>query len=244
MIGFLFLTYDNVFNENIWIDYFKGANNNEYKIFVHPKDKILITNQGFFKDNIVPNTCKTRWGDFSLVEAQRILMKNAVSIPEIKHIIFVSHNTIPTTSFRSLYNFLENQKSFISYNLAKRSEHLSRYKKINDPCFPKEKFLVQSQWCILSRSHAKTLLKDHEKIKKIFGTMRIPDEHVYVNYLTYFKNNDIEKKVTTYVEWSNGTPKVFYNLSNDLITKIRNTGCFFMRKVADNADIDVNYLLS
>lgn len=244
MIGFLFLTYDNVFNENIWIEYFNGANNNEYKIFVHPKDKILIQNQAFFKDCIVPNVCKTSWGDFSLLEAQRILMENAVSIPEIKHMIFVSQNAIPTTSFRALYNFLENKNSFISYNLAKRSEHLSRYHTIKNPCFPKNKFLVQSQWCILSKNHAKTLLMDHAEIKKIFGTMRIPDEHVYVNYLKYFKNNDIEKKVTTYVEWSGETPKVFHKLSNDFITKIKNTGCFFMRKVGNNADIDVKYLLS
>lgn len=244
MIGFLFLTYDDVFNENVWVEYFNGANKNEYKIFVHPKDKINIKNQAFFKDCIVPNVCKTNWGDFSLLEAQRILMKNAVDVQEIDHVILVSHNTLPTTSFRALYDYLKTRKSIISYSLASIPEHCSRYHAIKNPCFPKNRFLFQSQWCILSRHHTKILLMDHEKIKTIFGNMRIPDEHVYVNYLKRYKNKKIEKKKINYIEWSGGTPKTFYKLSRDFITKIKKTGCFFMRKVANGAEIDIKYLLS
>ena len=132
----------------------------------------------------------------------------------------------------------------MNYRLATSQEHSSRYHSINNPSFPKENFLFQSQWFILSRNHAKILLEDHEKIKKIFGNMRIPDEHVYVNYLKRYKEKHIEKKMITYIEWSNGTPRMFRKLSNNFIKKIKDTGCFFIRKVADNAEIDVDYLLS
>lgn len=244
MIGFLFLTYDKVFNENIWTEYFKGANENEYKIFVHPKDQILILNQPLFKNCIVPKTCKTKWGDFSLLEAQKILMENACKIPEITHVVLVSQNTLPTTSFRAFHNFLKNRSSVIFYKLPTINQHTSRYHSINNPSFPKEKFLFQSQWCIISRNHAKILLEEHDKIKKIFGNMRIPDEHVYINYLKNYKNKEIENTKILYIEWNNGTPKLFKTLSNDLIKKIKNLGCFFIRKADDNSVIDVKYLLS
>jgi hypothetical protein len=87
MIGFLFLTYDNVFNERIWIEYFRNVDPKKFRIFVHPKNISLIKKQRLFKNFILPKICKTSWGDFSLIKAQNLLMKTALKTSQITHVI-------------------------------------------------------------------------------------------------------------------------------------------------------------
>ena len=244
MIGFLFLTYDNIYNENIWKEYFKGANQEEYKIFVHPKNINEIKNQDLFKNCIVSERCETAWGKFSLIEAQRLLMKEALKTEKINHVIIISHNSLPLTSFRYLYDYLKNRGSLIGYGVSSFWEHTMRYDRLQNPNFPKKKFFVQEQWSILSRDDAKILVNEGDTIKYIFGNMLVPDEHVYINYLTHYKNKNIEQKRITHIEWENGTPKIFYHLSNDYINAAKRCGAFFIRKVNNNAKLDINYLLS
>lgn len=244
MLAFLFLTYDNVFNEKIWIEYFKNVDKSKYKIFVHAKNKNLICNQSFFKNFIMSKTHETQWGKFSLIEAQKLLLEEAYKSPEITHFILASHNCIPVTSFERLYTFLENKGSLIGYFLTNNNSHLIRYDRMKNPLFKKNQLLFQSQWCILSRDDVHILLTDHAIIRDIFGLSIIPDEHAYINYLTYYKNKTIEKNHTTHVAWNGSTPKIFDTLSNDFITSIKNGGKFFIRKVIDNINVDVNHLLS
>jgi len=245
MIAFLFLTYDAICKESIWVQYFSNANSNDYKIFVHPKSTTEIRKQNLFKHCILSERCETGWGNFSLIEAQKLLLAEALKHSKITHFIIVSHNTIPVTSFSNLYNFLQSKNSIISYNKAKLPVHLNRYDKLqNKSNFSKEQFLMQSQWCILSKQDATTIVKEHDKIKSIFNHSPIPDEHAYINYLINCKNiTNIEKKSTTHVVWSGSTPKIFNSLSNEEISKIRTLGKFFLRKITDNTKVDVNYLL-
>ena len=244
MIGFLFLTYDNIYNEKVWKEYFKGANQGEYKIFVHPKNINAIKNQELFKNCIVPERCETAWGKFSLVGAQRLLMKEALKTEKIKHVIIVSHNSLPLTSFRYLYDYLKDKGSLIGYGVSSVWEHTMRYDRLNNPNFPKNKFYIQGQWSILSREDAEILVNEGNHIKNIFGNMVIPDEHAYINYLTHYKNKNIENKRIAHIHWENGTPKIFDHLSNDYIKAAKQGGAFFIRKVNNNAKLDVNYLLS
>uniref|UniRef100_A0A6C0LFS1 Glycosyltransferase n=1 Tax=viral metagenome TaxID=1070528 RepID=A0A6C0LFS1_9ZZZZ len=245
MIGFLFLTYDAICKEDIWFSYFKNVNCDHYKIFVHPKNANEIRNQNFFKNCIIPSWCETDWGNFSLIEAQKLLIEEALKHSNITHFVFVSNNAIPVTSFYQLYNFLQTKKSIIGYGKTTIDNHTMRYDKLqHKPIFSKEQFLIQSQWCILSRHDATILVEEHNEIKKLFNNSWIPDEHAYVNYLVYYKNiTDIENKSTTYIEWDNGKPSIFYSISNEEINRIRNEGKFFIRKICDSTWVDVNYLL-
>lgn len=245
MIGFLFLTYDAVCKEDIWTRYFKNVNWDHYKIFVHPKNANEIRNQHVFKNCIIPNRCETGWGNFSLIEAQKLLLEEALKHSNITHFIFLSHNTIPLTSFSHLYNFLQSKNSLIGHGKTTMDNHTIRYDKLKKrPIFSKEQFLIQSQWCILSRHDASILFTEHNEVKHIFNNSCVPDEHAYINYLVYYKNTtNIENKSTTHVEWDNGTPKIFYSISNEQINRMRNNGKFFIRKICDSTSVDVNYLL-
>lgn len=244
MIGFLFLTYDNIFNENIWTEYFRNADSNSYKIFVHPKNITLIKNQQLFKNCIIPKLCKTEWGKFSLITAQHLLIEEALNTAKIKHVIIVSHNSLPVMSFNYLYNYLKNKGSVISYNIAKNADHVNRYRHIKNPIFSTNDFYIQGQWCILSREDAEIIVNEYVIIKNIFELMIVPDEHAYINYLIHYKNKKIENNNIVYIEWERGSPKIFHRLSNYFIKRVKDTGCFFIRKVEDNATINANYLLS
>lgn len=245
MIAFLFLTYDAICKEDIWTQYFSVANPNDYKIFVHPKNINKIHKQNLFKNCIIPHRCETKWGDFSLIEAQKLLLAEALKDSNITHCIFVSHNAIPLTSFYHLYNFLQSKNSLISYWKTTLPVHKNRYDKLqNKPNFSKEQFLLQSQWCILSKNDATIILKEHDKIKHMFNHSCVPDEHAYINYLVNCKNiTNVEGKSTTHIAWNGDTPKIFNTLSNEEINKIRTSGKFFLRKITDNTKVDVNYLL-
>jgi hypothetical protein len=54
--------------------------------------------------------------------------------------------------YRILYNFLQTKKSVIGHGKTTMDNHVMRYDKLQcKPIFSKEQFLIQSQWCILSR---------------------------------------------------------------------------------------------
>jgi hypothetical protein len=244
MIGFLFLTYDNIYNETIWMEYFKNEDPSRYKLFIHPKTPHLIKNQSLFKNCIIPKRCKTEWGKFSLIKAQTLLMEEALKTPEIKHVILISHNSLPTTSFSCLYNFLNNKGSVFFYEIARNPDHAIRYSAITNPIFSTNNFYTQGQWCILSREDCEILVNEYTIFKNIFKSMKVPDEHVYVNYLIHYKHRSITNQNIVYIEWENSSPKIFHHLPDDFIQNVKNTGCFFIRKVEDNAIMDVNHLLS
>ena len=244
MLGFLFLTYDDVFNENIWLQYFRNVNPNDYKLFVHPKYITHITNQSLFKNCIIPNRCETSWGSFSLIEAQKLLIEEALKTHQITHFILISYNSIPTTPFYYMHSYLENRGSMMGYGKSTNWDHLIRYNNIVDPIFSKDNFYIQSQWCILCRTDAEILVNEHETIKNIFRWMIVPDEHVYINYLIHYKHRPIEHRRIMHNEWENNSPKKFTYISNDHLWNIKNQGGFFLRKAENNINLDVNYLLS
>jgi hypothetical protein len=248
MIGFLFLTYDNIVKEDLWEEYLSNAIlEKKATILIHPKHPNEIYRQTFFKNFIISETCETKWGDFSIIEAQKLLLEEALKTPSITHCVFVSHNSIPIVPFSYLYKFLLDtaNMSIISYGGSNNGDHCKRYDTLTNPIFPRAKFLVQSQWCILSREHAKIVVREHVNIKQIFIRSWVPDEHVYVNYLIHYKDMSCQiiNTSTTHVEWEHATPKVYSEISNIYIDELRTNRQFFLRKVRDNTYLDLNYVL-
>ena len=248
MIGFLFLTYDNIVKEELWEQYLSNAiHEKKATIFIHPKHPKEIYQQQFFKNYIISETRETKWGDFSIIEAQKLLLEEALKNKSITHFIFVSHNSIPIIRFSYLYKFLlaTGNRSIISYKGVNNKDHCERYDTLTNPIFSRFEFFIQSQWCILSREHANIVVEEHRIIKKIFIRSWIPDEHAYINYLIHYKNMNrtIINMCTTHIKWENNTPKVYAGISNNLIDDLRNSKRFFLRKVRDNTYVDVNYVL-
>ena len=245
VIGFCFLTYDNVLKNDIWNEYFEKADTNKYKIFVHPKYANFIKNQPIFYNNIISKHCNTSWGSFSLITAQKLLLEEGLKNINITHFVFVSHNSIPIQSFNTFYNYLKRiPDSIFEFCKSSNNDHIIRYDKLINPKFSKNDFLFQSQWSILIREDALIVTMYHSEIEKIFKNSYVPDEHAYINYLTYYKNKNIYNEHTTKVVWYNCTPYIFDKISNKEIEEFRNNNNFFLRKIHENTLVDIKFLLS
>lgn len=242
MIGFCFLTYDEIEREDIWNKYFQNISKSKYKIFTHAKNPKNILQQELFKSTIIPEHIETKWANFSLVTAQTALFANALKTNEITHSILLSHNSIPLQSFDKLYDYIKNRGSLFGYCIA-GNHHRDRYHTLNNPEFPKENFYFQSQWCAVDSVDMKLLVNNHEKIKEIFEKSSVPDEHAYINYLINYENREIVSHDLSKMYWHESRPKVFDKIDNKFIDDMHNWNHFFLRKVTKNTTIDIDYML-
>lgn len=239
-IAFLFLTYDEVEREDIWKKYFETADTELYHIYVHPKTPNKIWSQSIFKDCLLEKTVETQWGGWSLIEAQKRLLEEALKNLNHQHFILVSQNTIPINTFDELYIYMKDKPSLFYYKVATHPQHYPRYHGIKEPCFTHSEFLFASQWSILSRKHAELLVEEHVMIKYHYGDMAIPDEHAYINYLIYHKKESIMNKMMTYFQLdplNYDRPVIFSFLPSNYIKVLQENKYFFLRKVTPTAFI-------
>lgn len=247
MIGFCFLTYDDIERTDIWKIFFKHVEKSKYDIFVNPKNPNTIYQNKLFSNKIILDPYKnTSRYTFSLLIAQDRLLREAFKNENIKHFIFLSHNTIPTQNFEKLEDFLSNKESVLSFSITNIEDHLKRYETINIPVFDKKHLYCQDQWCILSRKDVAVLLYDFDKIENIFGNMIVPDEHVYINYLLHYKNvTDITCSKLTYIIWEKKWIQDYEEYNPKTFEKIRSKNIpdnfYFLRKVDKNTDIKISF---
>lgn len=272
-IAFLFLTYNNLKRPDIWNKFFdiKLENNidnttkysnkysNKFTIYNHAKDKEQVTDL-ILKDKHIPEHIDTCWGCFGTVEANILMMKEALKDPLNKKFILVSDSCVPIISFDKLYKeLMKDDKSRINY--WKENNTLDRYDSIIDPPFPKSEFKKQcAQGLIFNRTYAELLLKTINKYKPKWKDMTCVDEHYFGNLLIvldpdFTKNTDI--KNITFDIWQ--LNKINYKninfddiktdnyinlkkLSNKGIDKIREHDFMFARKIDIDTELDIDYI--
>ena len=145
MIGFCFLTYDDIERTDTWNKFFKNIDKSKYELFVNPKNANLIYKNDLFKHKIINNPfINTERGTFSLLIAQDRLLREAFNHKKIHHFIILSHNTIPLKSFEKLQHFLSNKQSVFSYGISTNTEHTTRYETIKTPKFKKSDFFFKT----------------------------------------------------------------------------------------------------
>jgi hypothetical protein len=243
-IAFCFLCYGQPYNINIWKDFFNN-NNDKYSVYLHPKYLSKVSDP-FFKSKIIKNRIPTEWGDISLVQATINLFKEAFLDDNNKKFILLSETCLPLYNFNYIYNkILENNITYIHHlpwdtNKMKKE----RYSKLlNQEQIDFKYFRKQSQWLIFSRDDY-TFLINHIKHINDYKNMFAPDEQFFINLFTQYKRQFINQ-MTTYVDWSNKTtPMEFNKLDNQLIDIGRVSGSLFIRKIKQNASINIDYLFS
>jgi hypothetical protein len=254
-VAFLFLTRNNLKRYDIWDDFLKG-NESRYSIYCHAKEPDKVKDR-LLKENLIPEYIETCWGCLNLVEANIILMKNALEDPLNKKFILVSESCLPIVSFNTFYNtIMKDDKSRIGIIVNKTPE---RYNDIINPEFEEKNFFKHTgSGCIFNREHAQMLVDSLPKLKN-WKTMIASDEHYNGNTLmvmdNHFKDNIISQS-NTYDLWQKydtnlddndikfGDYILITNLSNKAIDVLRNKGYFFVRKVDENTQFDMNNLLN
>ena len=259
-IAFLFLTRNNLKRSEIWEEFLKGKED-KYSIYCHAKEPEKVTDR-LLKDTIIPEHIDTCWGCINLVEANILLMKNALLNPLNKKFILVSESCVPIVSFDVLYkSIINNNKSRIGIHKINSSPE--RYNQIKNPDFSEKDFIKHSgSGNIFSRLHAEMLVNSLPKLED-WKAQIAPDEHYKGNILSVMDkdfNNNNENIKTTFDIWQKddldllnlndniilktGEYILLNKVTNKAIDTMREKGFLFMRKVDENTEFDKEYIIN
>jgi hypothetical protein len=219
-IAFLFLTYNNLKRPDIWNNFFGIDGNNKskysdkYTIYNHAKEPEKVTDI-LLKDRHIPEHIETCWGCFNLVEANILMMKEALKDPRNKKFILVSDSCIPIVSYDTFYNeLMKDDKSRI--NIHKGNYHI--YHELINPPFEKEDFIIHNgSSAIINLKHTNILSNSLLEYKNIWTKSRCPDEHYNGNVLQLkdkdfnLHNNPVK---ITFDTWSKDKLEI-ENICND-----------------------------
>jgi len=237
-IAFCFLVYDTINNEDLWELFFKNVDKNKYTIYIHYKRNRPLLYLEKYK---LTNCIATKYGDISLVEAQNVLLTEALKDPNNEHFIFVSNSCIPLKSFDTVYDKLNTEYSY--FNLMPQEQ-----------CFPRcdsalryvvEQYIQKaSQWCILNKKHANLLVTQTEYMVW-FKNVYAADEICYISYLTFSDlhseliiTHNAANDATTFTNWEGMTYKYpslkslknYNSISQQELNYLIKSKCFFGRK--------------
>ena len=237
-LAFLFLIYDEINNEQVWIDFFKNVDKSKYSIYIHYK---TYKYSKYFDMYKLKNCIETKWGDISLVLAQNLLIREALKDENNTNFILVSNSCIPFKKFDHVYEKLNPSYSYFNMVPDPHPRSDCALKFIN-----KKYIKYAHQWSILNRKHAKILSDDESKYVKWFDVC--PDEHSYISYI-YYKGLENElittpnasNDATTFVCWTDSCDLIqnegkryglreYDYITDEKIKFLYDSPCFFGRK--------------
>ena len=257
-IAFLFLIKDSINKEELWDKFFTNVDTSKYSIYIHYKNDVKLK---YFDKYKLKETVPTKWGDISLVNAQKLLLKEALKDTDNSKFIFLSDACIPIKNFDYIYHFLQNYNSYFNKEIIKN--------------IPNINFKIHKtfQWCILNRKHA-NIINDNVNEVKYYEKTFAPDEIYFLTTLRKKNANNIviNNKIndfTTFVNWGNplfvhikvdefndnykefsskkhrgfGSPFVYNYISDKEINYLVNdTNCLFMRKILSDTKLNESLL--
>jgi hypothetical protein len=245
-IAFLFLIYDEINHEDLWIDFFNQDQKNRHTIYIHYK---WPYKSEYFDRYKLKNCIPTKWGDISLVRAQNVLLKEAMKDPMNKLFIFCSNSCVPLKKFDTVYHCLNPLYSYFNlYDMETTSPRCIDAMKYIDQMFIKK----ASQWCILNRKHTNLILSSDEYIKWFENT--VGDEHCYITYLHYKKLVDelritinSPESATTFTNWAmvpyryrtTRGLKNYNSIGVDELFYLVKSKCLFGRKFTKDCDLQL-----
>lgn len=234
-LAFLFLARNRLPLDFMWQQFFKEAEEPNFSIYIHSRPGFvyneITTVCTFCYGRQLSDSIQVLWGEASMIEAERILLRKALEDPANQRFILVSDSCVPLYNFSYTYNYvMSSSKSFVDSFVDPKS---SRYNPKMAPTIRKDKWRKGSQWVTLIRKHAEVMVSD----KTIFPVFRkhckrrpllpehlrkqaqprvvqkehdcIPDEH-YVQTLLAMRGleEELERRTLTYTLWNQSTNKI------------------------------------
>lgn len=241
-VAFLFLVISDVFHQNHWKSFFP-SNNNKYSIYLHSKESLPA--DSFFKPYEINQKVATTWAN--TMNAQIILLKEALKDPENQKFVFISESTIPVVPFERVFKELfRHDKSIFDFW---PNSHLE-----GRPFYYKPRILktlseniqyVCTQWIVLNRKHAQLMAEDDYYIK-IITQQPCDQEHYPATFLAANGLLDeVEMRDTTFVLWENSSdgkmPYSFYSLDDPKQFEYAKRACarswLFARKFSEKCNL-------
>ncbi|CAI8594546.1 unnamed protein product [Vicia faba] len=160
-IAFLFIARNRLPLEMVWDAFFRGGNNN-FSILVHPRPGFVLneatTRSSYFLNRQVNNSIQVDWGEASMIEAERILLRHALGDPLNDRFVFLSDSCIPLYNFSYTYDYIMSTPTSFVDSFADTKG--GRYNPKMDPVIPVYNWRKGSQWAVLTRKHAKVVVED------------------------------------------------------------------------------------
>ncbi|XP_076941210.1 glycosyltransferase BC10-like [Bidens hawaiensis] len=204
----------------------QNADAANYSIYIHSEPGFVFdettTRSAFFYGRQLSNSIKVGWGESTMIEAERLLLRAALHNPANQRFILLSDSCVPLYNFSYIYNYLMgSSKSFVDSFLDMKE---GRYNPRMSSVIPMGKWRKASQWIALIRSHAKVVAYDgivfpvfkklckrrppldYSKGKQNYKLQKqrncIPDEH-YVQTLLAMNDleGELERRTVTYTSW-------------------------------------------
>ncbi|XP_021773963.1 uncharacterized protein LOC110737924 isoform X1 [Chenopodium quinoa] len=226
-IAFLFIARNRLPLDFVWDSFFRGDKDIRFSVFVHSRPGFLFnkatTKSLYFLNRQVNDSVQVDWGEASMIQAERILLKSALVDPANERFIFLSDSCVPLYNLSYTYDYImSTSTSFVdSFSDSKDG----RYNPKMQPVIPVTNWRKGSQWVILNRKHAEIIVKDetvfpvfqqHCKRKSLPEFWRhqpfpvdtskehncIPDEH-YVQTLLALEGleGEITRRSLTHTAW-------------------------------------------
>ncbi|MQL85523.1 hypothetical protein Taro_018042 [Colocasia esculenta] len=168
-IAFLFIARNRLPLDVIWDAFFKDDKEGRFSIFVHSRPGFLFnkatTRSAYFYGRQVNDSVQVDWGESSMIQAERILLKNALRDPSNRRFAFVSDSCIPLYNFSYIYDYIMSSSNSFVDSFADTKE--GRYNPKMHPIIPVHNWRKGSQWAVLIRKHAKVVVRD-ETVFPIF----------------------------------------------------------------------------
>ncbi|KAJ4965574.1 hypothetical protein NE237_017423 [Protea cynaroides] len=242
-VAFMFLTRGRLPLAPLWEKFFKG-HEGLYSIYVHsnPSYNGSIEPEGsVFHGRRIPSK-EVQWGEFSLIEAERRLLANALLDFTNQRFVLLSESCIPLFNFSTIYSYLiDSTKTFVELYDDPSNVGRGRYNHRMRPIIELDQWRKGSQWFEVDRDLAIEIVSDR-KYFPVFGRFCkdscYGDEHylpTFVNIRFAEKNSN---RTLTWVDWSRGGPhptkflKAYVTI--ELLKRLRSgSNCEYNGKITD-----------
>ncbi|KAH6774413.1 Core-2/I-branching beta-1 [Perilla frutescens var. hirtella] len=168
-IAFLFIARNRIPLDIVWDVFFKGDAENRFSIYVHSRPGFLLntatTRSTLFLNRQVNDSVQVDWGEASMIQAERVLIQNALMDPSNERFLFLSDSCIPLYNFSYTYDYIMSTPTSFVDSFADKKE--SRYNPKMQPVISVDSWKKGSQWVVLTRKHAGIVVED-ETVLSIF----------------------------------------------------------------------------
>lgn len=161
-VAFMFIARQRMPLDVLWEHFFDGSEEHEYSVYIHASPGFSYTERNTvcrsFINRQLPNSVVVEWGRPTMIQAERLLLREALQDPLNERFILLSDSCIPLYNFRYVYDYvMTSQKSFVD---SFYEDKFSQYNIPMAPTIPEVKWRKGSQWFALTKKHASIVAAD------------------------------------------------------------------------------------
>ncbi|XP_058091470.1 glycosyltransferase BC10-like [Magnolia sinica] len=209
-VAFMFLTRSLLPMAPLWEKFFEG-NDGLYSIYVHayPSFNQSVPENSVFHGRSIPSK-EVQWGEFSMIEAERRLLSNALLDFSNERFVLLSESCIPLFNFSTIYSYLTNStKTFVESYDDLGPNGRGRYSRRMNPTIWPDQWRKGSQWFGMDRSLAIEIVADrtyYPVFQKHCKPACYVDEHYIPTFVSMRFGEKNSNRGLTWVDWRKGGP--------------------------------------